>query len=180
MEIFLIRHTTPGIGKGICYGQADVGVKETFLQEADAILPLLPPHAAMIYTSPLSRCTRLAEHLARAHALPVVRDDRLKELNFGAWELQHWDSIDPAALKPWMDDYVNVPCPGGESYRQLADRAAEFIDSLKTHPHTSVVVVTHHGVIRATSAYLLGISLEEAMSLSFGYGSVTRYTHTPV
>jgi len=175
MEIVLIRHTTPDVEKGLCYGQADVGVKTSFLQEANAILPLVPPDAAVIYTSPLSRCVRLAEHLGRALHLPVVRDERLKELNFGTWELQTWDSIDPAALKPWMDNYVEVACPGGESYRQLADRAIAFIDDLRRAPHIRVLVVTHHGVIKAMTAHLHHISLEEAMAMTFGYGSVTRY-----
>jgi len=71
---------------------------------------------------------------------------------------------------------VDVCCPGGESYRQLASRAENFLASLKTHPHKNAVIVTHHGVIKAMSARLLNISLEEAMSMSFGYGSVTRYT----
>jgi alpha-ribazole phosphatase len=176
MEIILIRHTTPDVEKGICYGQADVRVKETFLQEADAVLPLLPPDVSTIYTSPLSRCVRLAEHLGRSRKLPVVRDDRLKELNFGPWELQPWDSIDPSSLKPWMDNYVDTACPGGESYRQLADRANSFLADIRRAPHAKVLVVTHHGVIKAMSACLLNITLEKAMSMSFGYGSLTRYT----
>lgn len=176
MEIILIRHTTPDVEKGICYGQADIRVKETFLQEADAVLPLLPRDATVIYTSPLSRCVRLAEHLARSRRLPVVRDDRLKELNFGAWELQSWDSIDRAVLQPWMDNYVDTACPGGESYRQLATRAADFLNALRTDAHKNALIVTHHGVIKAISAHLLGISLEDAMSMTFGYGSVTRYS----
>ena len=30
MEIFLIRHTTPKIEKGICYGQTDLDITTTF------------------------------------------------------------------------------------------------------------------------------------------------------
>lgn len=39
MKIYLIRHTTPHIEKGICYGQTDLDVAETFNNEAE-IIPL--------------------------------------------------------------------------------------------------------------------------------------------
>ena len=45
MEIYLIRHTTPNIEKGICYGQADLDITETFLEEVEAIKPHLPQKA---------------------------------------------------------------------------------------------------------------------------------------
>lgn len=175
MEICLIRHTTPHVEKGICYGQANVPLKETFLLEAKALYPLLPADAAIIYSSPLGRCAQLAQYIANRSGLRIVYDDRLRELNFGAWELQAWNAIDPRALQPWMDNYVDTPCPGGESYRTLAGRTTDFIRSLKKNPHQKVLVVTHHGVIKAMSAMLRNISLQEAMALSFGYGSVTRY-----
>jgi alpha-ribazole phosphatase len=175
MEIFLIRHTAPDVEKGVCYGQADVPLKDTFLQEAAALMPLVPTDAGAIYTSPLARCAQLARYIANPLGLPVLTDDRLKELHFGLWELQAWNAIEPALLQPWMDNYVETTCPGGESYRVLADRTGAFLKSLAMSAHERVIVVTHHGVIKAMSAILLGISLEEAMALSFGYGSVTRY-----
>jgi alpha-ribazole phosphatase len=175
MEIFLIRHTTPDVEKGICYGQADIAVKDTFLQEAETVARHIPEGADVIYTSPLARCAQLARHLAAIHNLPVMADDRLKELNFGLWELQAWNAIDPQALQPWMDNYVNVACPGGESYKDLAGRAQEFIETLKNTSQQKILIVTHHGVIKALSAALLNISLEDAMTLTFGYGSVTPF-----
>jgi len=33
MEIYLIRHTTPDVAKGICYGQTDLDVANTFEEE---------------------------------------------------------------------------------------------------------------------------------------------------
>ena len=34
MEVILIRHTTPDVPTGTCYGQSDVPLKETFEEEA--------------------------------------------------------------------------------------------------------------------------------------------------
>ena len=42
MEIYLIRHTTPLIEKGICYGQTDLDITESFEEEVSMIHPHLP------------------------------------------------------------------------------------------------------------------------------------------
>ena len=33
MEIYLIRHTKPKVGKGICYGQTDLEIDETSFEQ---------------------------------------------------------------------------------------------------------------------------------------------------
>lgn len=38
MDIYLIRHTTPAIAKGICYGQTDLDVTANFLQRCKGLL----------------------------------------------------------------------------------------------------------------------------------------------
>ena len=55
--------TTPAVDKGICYGQTDLDVTESFFEEAEMILRALPPGIVAVYSSPLQRCTRLARHL---------------------------------------------------------------------------------------------------------------------
>ncbi|HVG13793.1 MAG TPA: histidine phosphatase family protein, partial [Chitinophagaceae bacterium] len=128
MEIFLIRHTTPDIQKGTCYGQADLDVVSSFGEEASCIRQHLPPDIEMVYSSPLKRCRQLAESLFPNHAIQF--DDRLKEINCGAWELKLWDSIEQEALKAWMSDFVNVVIPEGESYTDLFTRTTTFFKEL--------------------------------------------------
>ena len=41
-EIYLIRHTTPEVEKGVCYGQTDLNLKNTFPQEAKRIKEITP------------------------------------------------------------------------------------------------------------------------------------------
>jgi alpha-ribazole phosphatase len=124
MELYLIRHTTPEVGKGICYGQSDVPLAESFAAEWEALRGGLPPGVTGVYTSPLSRCRRLAERIAAHYAVPLHDDDRLRELDFGRWEMQPWDAIPAPELAAWMNDYVHVACPGGESYNGLMGRVA--------------------------------------------------------
>jgi alpha-ribazole phosphatase len=61
--IYLIRHTTPAVARGICYGQTDLDVTETFSEEAAVIRQCLPGTIGLVYSSPLKRCTLLAKEL---------------------------------------------------------------------------------------------------------------------
>jgi alpha-ribazole phosphatase len=170
MELYLIRHTTPLVGKGICYGQSDVPLAGTFDAEWEAIRTGLPPGATGVYTSPLSRCRRLAERVAEHYGLPLHQDDRLRELDFGRWEMQPWDALPEPELSAWMNDYVHVPCPGGESYAELIGRVASFVASLRAGVPGRAVVVTHAGVIRSCYAVLHGLTPEAAIARKVTYG----------
>ncbi|RYZ20132.1 MAG: alpha-ribazole phosphatase [Chitinophagaceae bacterium] len=159
MEIYLIRHTTPDVAPGTCYGQADLGVTESFDEEAAAIGPHLPAGIAAVYSSPLQRCRRLAERLFPNHDIRF--DDRIKEISCGDWELRSWDDIDPGPLKAWMDDFVHVQIPGGESYTHLYQRVVNFLQSLPD-AGGPVAVVTHGGVIRSVLAHINEVPLRES------------------
>ena len=80
MRLHLIRHPKPLIDVGICYGRHDCPAEDT-QSAAETLLAELPPDLP-VWTSPLLRCRALAERL---HVRPVI-DDRLAEMNFGAWE----------------------------------------------------------------------------------------------
>lgn len=172
MELYLIRHTTPLVEKGICYGQSDVPLAGSFDAEWEAIRTELPAGVTGVYTSPLSRCRRLAERIAEHYGVPLHGDDRLRELNFGRWEMQPWDALPEPELSAWMNDYVHVPCPGGESYAELIGRVASFVPFLRAGAPGRAVVVTHAGVIRSCYAVLHGLSPEAAMARKVAYGEV--------
>ncbi len=85
MEIYLIRHTQPKVASGICYGQSDIGLANSFPEELaslkEELKHLLDDHN-MVYSSPLSRCQKLAHSLFKE---VIVIDPRLMELDFGTW-----------------------------------------------------------------------------------------------
>ncbi len=174
MEIILVRHTTPNIEKGICYGQADIGVIDTFLEEVQPILKEVPVNdtETAYYSSPLKRCKLLAEQLSDT----IIFDDRLKELDFGDWELKKWDDINKPELDIWMNDFVNITVTNGESYIDLHNRTVEFLNELKSLKKQHVVIVTHAGVIRSLWAYVNNISLENSFDLKLKYGDIIKFT----
>lgn len=168
MEVYLIRHTTPDILPGLIYGRTDVPLAASFPTELAAIRQKLPVAFDAVYASPAKRCTQLAEQLAST----FVIDDRLYELNFGDWEGKTWDSIPPDESKDWMDDFVNVSTPNGESMIQMNERVAAFWTELAQKADKTVAVITHGGVIRLLTAAGRQLPLEKAFTIKVEYGDV--------
>lgn len=176
MNIYLIRHTLPDVLPGICYGHADLGLADSFATELQSLQAKLA-HITnpVLVTSPLRRCSILAESLARYFDIPeLTKDVRLMELNFGDWELKNWADIPQGVLNEWSDAHIREAPPNGESYVDLHARANEFFVELASKPHEHVLVLTHAGVIRALIAEISGMPLTAAANIEVDYGSVTH------
>ncbi len=173
MEIILVRHTTPDIAKGICYGQSDIPVTDTFHKELEQIKTALANYKFdAIYSSPLIRCKHLAESLGTT----IMFDDRLLELNFGDWELKNWNDIPKEDLDYWMENFVTIPATNGESYQDLQQRTTRFLNEIAQLNHKTVLIVTHAGVIRSLWAYNSETPLENSFDLKLSYGEILKLT----
>jgi alpha-ribazole phosphatase len=175
MEIHVIRHTAPDIAKGVCYGYTDIPLLSSFEEETQAIFHFIPNSIEVIYTSPLSRCKRLAYKLSETKNVSVLEDVRLKELNFGTWEMQRWDDIDSTLLLKWMSNYEDECCPNGESYRQLVNRVDDFLVTLSQTDYKRIAIVTHGGVIKAMHTLINKLTLKDAMARHAVYGEITIF-----
>lgn len=172
MEIYLIRHTTPDIVKGLCYGQTDLDVIDTFLQEAEQIQPHLPATITTVYSSPLQRCSKLAQVLFPTHS--IAYHPHLKEVNCGEWEMQHWDDIPKHELQPFMADFVNIAMPGGESYIDLYSRVIDCFKNVVQQPKPAAIVA-HGGVIRSILSHITNTPLIESFNaFKLYYGCVVK------
>jgi alpha-ribazole phosphatase len=146
MKLVFIRHTSVDVAKGICYGNTDVALAPTFAQEARLVKEKLKEYEFdKTYCSPLSRCVRLAEFCGYPDA---IKDDRLKEINFGEWEMKAYDEITDPKLQEWYSDYINVAPPGGESVIDQSKRLHSFINEIKRkHPEAVTGIFTHGGIL---------------------------------
>ncbi|SNR32828.1 alpha-ribazole phosphatase [Lutibacter agarilyticus] len=171
MEIYLVRHTTPNIEKGICYGQSDLDVAATFENEVAVILNSLEiTEETIVYSSPLKRCTKLAQQFSKE----LIIDDRLMELNFGDWELLNWDHLPKITSNIWMNDFVNVSTPNGEAYIDLAKRANEVFTEIISTSAKKIIITTHAGVIRSILSKMNNIHLKDSFDIKVDYGQVFR------
>jgi alpha-ribazole phosphatase len=175
MDIYLIRHTRTAAEAGLCYGQTDMALAESFAGDIQELRTKLPKIASNcpVFSSPLSRCLQLAGTLSGN----VKTDDRLLELNFGDWEGRRFDAIEPDLLRHWTDHFVEIGPPNGESFTDLYRRIGSFWQELLTQPHEQVMIVTHAGAIRALLARVLALPLANAFQLRIPPGSVHKLQH---
>lgn len=179
MEVILIRHTAVDVPSGTCYGQTDVPLRSTFPEEARAVREGLANHLPFdaVYTSPLSRCTRLATYCGYPDAR---RDARLLEMNFGAWEMQRYDEIRDPHLEEWYADYLHQPATDGESFEEQLKRVSSFLDELRKQAYRRVAVFTHGGVIVCALIYAGLVRPEEAFSHVPSYGGTISISLSPL
>ena len=152
LEIILVRHTSVDVPRGTCYGQTDVPVADSFVQEATLTRQMLQTYAPFdcAYTSPLTRAKQLAAFCGYADA---TTDARLMEMSMGEWEMMRYDDISDPRLSEWYDDYMHLPTPGGESFPMLHARVSAFLDELRQKDDRRVVVFAHGGVLISAGLY---------------------------
>ena len=113
-----------------------------------------------IYSSDLLRAVQTAEPLARAAGIPIEKTSAFRERSVGLMEGLTFE--DAAAAHP--EDYAALlrrdferVLAGGESYRQLLDRAAAYLDgAVEKNRGGRVAVFSHTGTICILVLHLLG------------------------
>lgn len=171
MQVYLVRHTAVDVPAGIAYGQTDVPLKDSFETEAEKTLKALENlRFDRVFSSPLSRCTRLAARCGYPDAIP---DERLKELSFGDWEMKSWKEVsaDPYS-EQWFGDWLHVPAHNGESFMQLYKRVFDFMEELLRQDLQQVCVFAHGGTIAAACVYAGECLPQEAFTQVPPYGAV--------
>lgn len=118
------------------------------------------------YTSPLLRAAQTAAIVAAPHGLTPLPLDALTECDVGRWEGLDWEAVrrlDPDGYRSFHANPAAFGYPGGESLRDVHDRAAPAIEELLArHAGECVLVVAHHVVNRTYLAGLLGLSPDQA------------------
>lgn len=156
---------------GICYGRSDVALAADYKASFAAIKT--DRDYDRVISSPLSRCTQLADYLS----FKYEKDARLQELHFGEWELQKWDSLDREQLQTWSDDYINGAPPMGETLKDMQYRVLLTLEELVgQHPEGKILLITHAGVIRIILSYIMKLPLAEMFSIEVGYGELKKVT----
>ena len=172
-----MRHPAVAVEQGVCYGFTDVALADepstssTALAMRLATLQVPPPR--VLLSSPLLRCATVAAAMAGDFGCAHSIDERLKEMNFGAWEQQRWDAIERAALDEWAADFEHARSHGGESVAQFVARVQSWLDAFGlTRECSPAYVVTHAGVIRVIASLLLGVPVARTTQWSLDMSGV--------
>lgn len=180
LELVMVRHgETDSNKKGTYLGWTDVELNDKGLEQAHMVSEKLREHKFdLILSSPLKRVTTTADIINRYHNLEIVKEDNLKERNFGSWDDLTYDEITekyPIESEAWAKDWINYVVPGGESSTQAYKRKVDFIEQLIQEKNEgSILLVTHLGCIRKITAHLLGMGIEGSWRFRVDNCSITK------
>ena len=153
MTLWLQRHAPVLCAPGLCYGRSDVPADAEATRHAAAALAQALPPGVALRTSPLARCTALAEalHTLRPDLGRARIDPRLAEMHFGAWEGRPWSAIARTEFDAWTADFASArPGGDGESTQQFLQRVAAAWDDWQTEGRDAAWI-THAGAMRAVA-----------------------------
>lgn len=171
MDFYLLRHgKTKYNGKGLLLGKTDIGLMDKNDSDLLKWVQYLKhkPIKQMI-SSGLKR-TEESLLLIRQYIdqdIPYSADERLRELDFGDWELKSYDWLyqnERELFEKWLaNPYLNPP-PRGETLTELKERLISFFEALVVKKDdvsngdlddtsddtddSSMLIITHGGPIQ--------------------------------
>ncbi|MBM2619986.1 histidine phosphatase family protein [Actinoplanes sp. LDG1-06] len=127
---------------------------------------------AAVFTSDLRRAVETAEIAFAGSDVPVLRDWRLRECDYGSS-----NGMPGAELHEHRERFLDEPYPGGESWRQAVERVGRFLEDLPTRWDDRRVLVVGHVATRWAFDHLIdGVPLEDLMAADFAWREGWEYT----
>lgn len=172
LRLELLRHGETERGGGF-RGRLDDALTDTGWAQMRAAAGEACRWTALV-SSPLQRCAAFAEELAARHGLPLGFDAGLQELDFGQWEGLSPATLmekDAAALERFWNDPYAFPPPAGEAMGDFETRVFAALERLyRDHAGTTLLVVTHGGVMRLLGALASGLPARRLLEVVVAHG----------
>lgn len=159
MKIYLIRHGRQcsrlcNVNVDLCeegYRQAELLGRRLALAGIEAV-----------YSSDLLRAVETAETANRLWKVPHIIKPELREISFGDMEGLS-DQVIAERFADFKEEQnkmlKDLPYPGGECLGDVVKRAFPVLQEIGESGLEAVAVVTHGGVIRSLSGYVMGMDL---------------------
>jgi probable phosphoglycerate mutase len=160
-------------------GGANPGINDEGRAQVRATADWLAPLADgidVVIASPVRRTHESAEILGARLGRPVLTEEGLAEMEFGAWDGLTFAEIQdryPDELDRWLGSLDEAP-GGGESFRVLEKRVLASLERLLSeYAGRTVLAVSHVTPIKVLVAHALGAPLEAVYRMELAPASVT-------
>ena len=159
-KIILIRHgeLQPEFS-GRFVGSTDAPLGEHGIADCRALAGIWRAMKSEItFVSPKLRALQTAELICGS--VPAVKDDAIREIDFGKWENLTFEEIagaNPEYSKYWYDHPDEIHFPEGESVQLFNLRVEAFTEMLLELPQNVITVISHGGVLTAMIRRLMDL-----------------------
>jgi broad specificity phosphatase PhoE len=146
---------------GLASGWFDVPLSTTGEEQA-RMLGVRRRHdnLAAVFCSDLARASRTAEIAFHGRALPIIRDGRLRECDYGT--LTRCPASEIAKRRAL---HVSTPYPNGESYQQVVGRVSAWLTQITpAFAGRTVLVIGHRATFYALEHLVKHVPLCEAVT----------------
>ena len=169
MELYIIRHgETDWNNEKRLQGRSDVELNEYGRELARITSEALKDvKFDAIYSSPLKRAYETAQIIKGKRDIEIIKDERLKEMCFGAYEGVPTGDLPESFWKFFDAPAEFVPAQGGESYPEVVERAKDFIESVvvpNSKTMERMLVVAHGALNKALMITLNHQGIEDYWS----------------
>ncbi len=183
-RVLLIRHCRTAWNRdNRLMGHTDIPLDDLGRRQArrlPALVRFWNPSA--VYCSPLLRATQTADLFAEDLSIPVFEEHRWAEIDMGDLAGLTWNEVTerfPDFCRRREECPAEAVRPGGESDRQLQDRAlSAFADLVRGHRGEVTAVVSHGGTIKSVLAGILAVPLAKKWKLVTDNGSLSVLSQT--
>jgi alpha-ribazole phosphatase/probable phosphoglycerate mutase len=158
--IYFVHGTTTDNEAGISSGWYDVPLSGLGRQQSiDLTEKIARKKFDVVFCSDLKRAVDSA-HLTFGDTVAIIPDVRLRECNYGTLNA-HKASI----VEPLQEINITTRFPEGESYEDVKERVADFLEFLKReYDGKSVAIVAHKAPQLALDVLLEGKTWEQALA----------------
>ena len=162
--VFETHSTTLDNERGVATGWLPGELSELGRSQADQLgQRRRADDISAVFCSDLARAVQTARIAFAGSAVPVLLDWRLRECDYG-----QRTAMAVAELNAGRRDHLDVPYPGGESWRQAIARVGWFIDDLRRRwARQRVLVIGHVATRWGLDHWLDRVSLEELAQQDF-------------
>lgn len=152
MKIYVIRHGLTGLNKKkVVNGQIDEPLAPEGIEQAKAVIPLIPESIKHIYTSPLLRARQTAAIINSKLNLPISLQVELTEIHMGSLAGKSWAEMESGLemKKKHRAIEFDYRPQGGESAKEVKKRVLAFLKKINgKHNDHEALIITHGGIIR--------------------------------
>ncbi len=173
MEIYIVRHgETVWNEKRLLQGSEDIALNDNGRKLAKITgEKLRNVHFDKIYSSPLIRAYETAKLIRGHRDIPIIRDDRLRELSFGINEGKDSIKIREDENNPFHNFFsrpeLYVAPEGGETLEHICERGKEFMEQVIESQRDTlerVMIVAHGAMNKALMCHIMNHGICEYWS----------------
>ena len=172
MKTYFVTHgTSKDNEKHIASGWKDVELSELGLKQAKERGGIFKDiKVDLIYCSDLRRAVDTVR-IAFGNKIPVIKDKRLREINYGDFNAKSVEIVEPMKI-----ERIEEPFPNGESYEQAIARIHNFCQELKTsHAEKVILIVGHSATKFGLETFAGNMAIKDCLNTPFKWQSYWEY-----